>query len=306
MLTSSYLDVPTFQRGAPGVETASLVSGSASLAAAVSAGATSITVTSGTGFAAGLAWIFDGPSTESVTISSVNGATLTLAAGLGAAHSAGVNVASPGSAGSLGDVLVHASAWVEGYCGHGRPGSGSDPMLFALARSETLRLPSSHAMLDPSGVLTVRPMHFPVQSVSALTLDWGQGVTWSLDTTQTKIPSFGRSIDLPAPMPVNGSMPPMAWPPTWETLIRSRAGPLWVEISYTGGLTVGALPWDLVQGVTWIACHLLSVRENPTGAVERVLGKKTLTSRLRGDREETSVWLANARLALEPYRNRPV
>ncbi len=305
MLMSCYLDVPTFARGAPGVETASLVGGASTLATSFASGVTAITVSSGASFAAGPAWICDGPNSELVAIASVSGAVLTLAAGLGASHAAGVSIATPGVAGALADVLARASSWVESYCGQGRPGAATDPTLFALARVETLRLPGPMAALDPSGVLTVRPPHFPVQTVSALALDWGQGVTWSLDPTQIKLPSFARSFDVPAPLPLPGSLPGApGLPRTWETLIRGRAGPLWVNLTYVAGLPAASLPWDFVQAVAWVACHLLGVRENPTGAAERHIGKKQLINRQRGDRDDTSFWLASARTALEPYRNR--
>lgn len=102
MLTSCYVDAPTFVRGAMGVETASLLGGNSALAAAASVGATSLTVSDGTGFALGPGWICDGPNTEVVMITVVSGATLTVSAPLLAAHVAGVNVATGGTAGALG------------------------------------------------------------------------------------------------------------------------------------------------------------------------------------------------------------
>ncbi len=305
-MTSCYVDAPAFLRGAMGVETASLLGGNSTLATAASAGATSLTAASGTGFAAGLAWMLDGPNSEMVTIISVSGATLALAAGTGFAHSAGVNVASGGAAGNLAEVLVRASGWVERFCGQGRPGNASDPMLFAVARAERCRLPGPHATLDADGVLTVRPLHFPVQSVSSLTLDWGQGQTWSLDATQIEYPNSARSFDLPPPLPVLATSGFIgSLPRAWNTLMLNRMGPAWVILNYTGGLTQGALPMEFVQAVCWVACHLLGYRENPTGAAERRLGKKALVARLRGESGDQSGLLEDARAVLEAYRNHP-
>jgi hypothetical protein len=308
-VVSCYVDVPGFVAGAMGVETASLLGGNSTVASAAAQGATSLVVASGVGFAAGPGWVLDGPNSEAISITAVAGATLTLAVGLQAAHAAGVCVATGGAAGSLADVLVRASAWVEGYCGQGRPGNASDPMLFALSRSERYRLPGPHAVLDPAGVLTVRPLHFPVQSVSALTLDWGQGQTWTLDASQIEFPETARGFDMPPPLPVLGTTgfvgPLGGLPRAWSDIALSRAGPIWVACTYTGGLTAGALPYDFVQGVGWVACHFLGYRENPTGAAERRLGKKALVSRLRGDIGDESLLLADAKRALAAYRNQP-
>lgn len=304
MLASCYVDVPAFQYGAPGVETGSLLGGSSVLNGAVTAGATSLTVASATGFVAGPGWLLDGPNSEPITIVSVAGNTLNLTAGTQAAHAAGICAASPGAAGSLADVLVRAAAWAESFCGQGRPGSASDPLLFALARTERHRLPGPHAAIDPAGTLSVRPLHFPLQAVAALTLDWGQGVTWGLDQTQIEPAADGRSFDLPPPAPVLTASGGPVWPRGDLALL--RAGPLWLELTYTAGIPAGAVPWDLALGVTLVACHYLSLRENPTGAAERHLGKKAVMSRQRGEGEGASALLTDARRLLMPYRNQPV
>ena len=309
MLLSCYVDVPTFQNGAMGIETASLLGGNSTLASPVLLGATSLGVVNGANFTAGIAWILDGPNSEMVPISSVTGTTLNLSAGTLAAHGVGACVASAGSAGSLPEILVRASGWVEGYCGQGRPGNASDLMLFAQSRSERYRLPGPYAVLDPSGVLTVRVLHFPLQSVTSLVLDWGHGQTWTLDVTQIEFPTSTRSFDMPPPMPVVGTtgvlIAPGGLPRAWSDIALSRMGPLWVAVSYIGGLTAGALPWEFAQAVCWVAGHLLGYRENPTGAAERRLGKKVVVSRLRGDKINESALLADAKAVLEAYRNRP-
>lgn len=304
MLTSCYVDAPTFVRGAMGVETASLLGGNSALATAVLVGATSLTISDGTSFVPGPAWIFDGPNTEVVTIIVVSGATLTVSAPMLAAHAAGVNVATGGTAGALGEILVRASGWVEGFCGHGRPGNASDALLFAMNRTERYRLPGPHAVIDPSGMLTLAPLHFPVQAVANLTLDWGNGQTWALDATQIELPESARCVNLPAPLPVMGTTGMLgALPRGWSDVAMQRAGPLWVVATYTGGLIAGALPGDFVQAVCWVACHLLGYRENPTGAAERRLGKKVLVSRLRGDLMDASMLLTDAKAILRVYRN---
>ncbi|MBA3822777.1 MAG: hypothetical protein H0X24_02590 [Ktedonobacterales bacterium] len=310
MVTNCYADVATFIRGAMGIETASLLGGNSTLATAVAAGATSLTVADGTSFAAGACWILDGAASEMVMISTIAGATLTLSAGTPtvAAHGVGASIATSGTQGALAEVLVRASAWVEGYCGQGRPGNASDPGLFALSRTEHHRLPGTRAALGVGGELAVWPLHFPVQSVASLALDWGQGQTWTLDATKIIFTSSARSFDLPPPLPVLTTtgvlVAPGGLPRAWSDIALSRAGPVWVNLTYQGGLVAGAMPWDFTQAVCWVAAHLLGYRENPTGAAQRQLGKKTLVSRLRGDMGDESTLLADAKGVLEAYRNR--
>lgn len=173
-----------------------------------------------------------------------------------------------------------------------------------MSRTERYRLPGPHAVIDPSGMLTLAPLHFPVQSIASLTLDWGNGQTWALDATQIELPENARCVNLPAPLPVTGTTGMLGMLPRgWSTVAMQRAGPLWVLATYTGGLTAGVLPADFVQAVCWVACHLLGYRENPTGAAERRLGKKALVSRLRGDTTDASTLLTDAKAILRAYRN---
>jgi hypothetical protein len=250
MVTNCYVDVPAFLRGAMGVETASLLGGNSTLATGVGAGATSLTVIDGTNFVSGPCWILDGAASELVSISAVAGTSLTLSGSTptAAAHGAGACVVTTGTSGSLAEVLVRASAWVEGYCGQGRPGNASDPGLFATNRTEHHRLPGTRATLGPEGALTVWPLHFPVQSVTALALDWGQGQTWTLNTATIILTTSARSFDVPPPMPVLATtgvlVGPGGLPGAWTDLTLNRAGPVWLDLTYQGGLVAGAVPYD--------------------------------------------------------------
>lgn len=113
------------------IETNSLIGGNATLHASYAAETTTIVVDPVTspityavaGFVNGPAWILDGAISEVVQITNNTNGTLTLAApGLQMAHSAGVNIASAGSAGNLAKALVDACRKADTYCRQGPAG----------------------------------------------------------------------------------------------------------------------------------------------------------------------------------------
>ncbi|WIG60009.1 MAG: hypothetical protein OJF49_002757 [Ktedonobacterales bacterium] len=297
---SAYVDVPAFLRAAVNLETASLLGLNTTVGVGgVAAGATSLPVVASTGWAVGPLWLLDGPYAEMAQVTgSVDGTHLTLAApGTQFAHGAGVSASQAGTGGALAEVLLRASAWIENYCQQGT--SAIDRSLYAVSRSERWGMPDMRANLDRDGVLVVRPGHFPVQSVTALAIDLGQGQTLSFDATQVQLASNGRVIELPyllstAPNP--GQV--LGCPGVGLSRVRRQ----WVTLTYTGGLTPGALPYDVRQACIWVASELLAERRNPTGAAAVRQGKFELQARLRGDASPDSLLLAQAKAALEPYR----
>ena len=296
----AYIDVPAYLRAATNQETASLLGLNTTLGAGgAAAGATSLPVAASAGWAAGPLWLLDGPYSEMAQVTgSVDGTHVTLAApGTQFAHVAGVSASQAGTGGALAEVLLRASAWIENYCQQGT--SGTDRSLYAVSRSERWGMPGIRANLDRDGVLVVRPGHFPVQSVTALAIELGQGQTLSIDTTQLELPSGGRLIEAPyllftAPNP--GQV--LGCPGAGLSRVRRQ----WVTLTYTGGLTPGALPYDVRQACIWVASELLAERRNPTGAAAVRQGKFELQARLRGDVSPDSLLLAQAKAALEPYR----
>jgi hypothetical protein len=240
--TSAYLDVPGYLRAATGQETASLLGLNTTLGGAgtVVAETTTLPVTSSTGWAVGSLWILDGPYSEVVQVTGApDGMHLTLTApGTAFAHAAGVAASQAGTSGSLADVILRASAWMENYC---RQGSATgDRSLYAISRMERWGAPGSRAWLDGDAVLAVRPGHFPVQSVATVTVTLLDGTALSLDTTQTQVVSSGRLIELPLTLTSYASLPVT---PGGPLLSRSRRQ--WVSVTYTGGVTVGELPYDV-------------------------------------------------------------
>jgi hypothetical protein len=211
----------------------------------------------------------------------------------------GVSASQAGTAGALAEVILRASAWIEGYCRQGT--IATDRSLYAVSRSERWGMPGRRATLDRDGVLIVRPGHFPVQSVAAIGIELGQGQTLILDATQVELVSGGRLIEVPyllnaAPSPGQQLL--------LETAGLSRTRRQWATVTYTGGLTIGAVPYDVQQACVWVVSELLAERHNPTGAAAVRLGKYELQARLRGDPSGDSILLMQAKAALEPFRDR--
>ena len=298
---STYLDVPGYLRSAANQETASLLGLNTVMAGASQpVGTTSLAVSASAGWAVGPAWILDGPSGEVVQVTgSVDGTHVTLAApGTSFAHAAGVSVSQAGPAGALAELIVRASAWIENYCQHGVPG---DRSLYATSRTEHWSMPSTRAFLDRDQVLTVRPGHFPVQSVSALAIELGQGQSLSFDVTQLELPSVGRVVELPYLL---GASPSVGQQLLLESRGLSRTRRQWTVLTYIGGLTSGAVPYEVQQACAWVVSDLLGYRQNPAGAAEVRLGKKEIVTRLRGDLSGDSILLLQAKAALELYKER--
>jgi hypothetical protein len=296
---SAYLDVATYLRAPAAQETASLLGLSTSLAGASQpAGTTTLAVTSSSGWAAGPLWVLDGPYSEVVSVTGAgDGTHLTLAApGTQFAH-AYATCAQAGTAGSLAESILRASSWVESICQQGT--QGGDRSLYAVARTETWPMPTGRAYIDRDQVVVVRPGHFPVQTVTTLQIQFGQGQTLSLDVSQDELASPGRTIEVPYLL---AGQPNAGVQLFLESRGLSRARRQWAQVTYTGGIPVGSVPYDIQQACALLVSEILSQRQNPTGASEMILGKRTVVQRQRGDLIGDSLLLLRARDLLEPWR----
>ncbi len=283
---SAYLTIGDYLRAATNQETASLLGLNTSLSGNVTAGATTLPVVSSVGWAAGPVWLLDGPWAEMAqVVSAPDGATLTLAApGLAQTHGAGAALSPAGASGALAETILRASAWIENYCRQGTPG---DRSLYALPRVERWGLPGPRAWLEPDGALVLRPGSFPIQAVTALSVEPSPGAALALDVTQIEAPSGGRLIEVPAPA-LAGMM---------------RGGRGWLSLSYTGGPAApGSPPYDLRQACIWVVSDLLAQRRNPSGAAAVKLGAFELQARPRTDPTGDSILLLQAKAALQAYR----
>lgn len=303
---SAYLDVPAYQRAPHNQEIASLLGLNTTLGDSVSqpVGTTSLLVAASTGWAAGPAWLLDGPYSEVVTVTgSADGTHVTLAApGTQFAHAPGVSLSQAGASGSLAEVILRASSWIENYCRQGA--SGGDRSLFALPRTERWAMPSMRAHIDRDNTIVVMPGHFPVQSLASISIELGQGQTLSLDATQLELQVAGRLIEIPYLL-LGG--PTVGQQLMLETKGLSRSQRQWAVVTYTGGISYvsggqATIPYDVQQAAVWIVSELLSQRANPTGAAEVDLGKSKVTQRQRGDVVGDSILMLRAHDLLDYYR----
>jgi hypothetical protein len=295
---SAYIDVPTYQRAPNNQEIASLLGLNTTLTAPATGGTSNtLTVGASAGWATTPAWILDGPYSEVVTITgSADGTHVSLAAAVQFNHAAGVSISQAGTAGSLAEVILRASAWIEGHCQQGT--SGGDHTLWALSRTERWGMPTVRAYIDRDAVVVVQPGHSPVSAVSALTIEFGQGQSLSLDVTQLELMTVGRTVEVPYLLG-QPSVGAQLW---LETAGLSRSRRQWANLTYMGGIPVGAVPYDVQQAAIWIVSELLSQRANPTGAAETQLGKRHTTHRQRGDAVGDSILVLRAQDALQPYK----
>jgi hypothetical protein len=300
---SAYIDVPAYLRAATNLETASLLGLNTTVGGSgvTVVGATTLPVAASAGWAPGLLWLLDGPYSEMVMVTAApDGMHLTLAApGTQWPHAPGASASQGGSAGALAEIILAASGWIENYCQQGA--SAADRSLYAVSRAERWGLPSTRALFDRDGVLALRPGHFPVQSVSALSVESAPGQSLALDVTQIEVASSGRLIEASSPVAVGG-LP--GQPYLWENGGVSRSARQWVAVTYLGGLMVGAVPYDLRQACVWLVSDLLGQRRNPTGAAMVRMGRFELQARPRGDTSGESILMTQAKAALEPYRER--
>lgn len=148
-------------------------------------------------------------------------------------------------------------------------------------------------------MLVVRVGHFPVQSVASLAVTLTDGTVVTLDATRAQIGASGRMIEASV-MVAGGAQPGLS--PDGAPLSRWRRQ--WVSVTYTGGIAVGAVPYDVQQACVWVASEFLAQRRNPTGAAFVKQGKFEISARPRGDTSGDSILLLQAKAALEAYRVR--
>lgn len=297
---SAYLDAPGYLRATTGQETASLVGLNTTLggAGSIVAGTTTLAVVASAGWAAGPLWLLDGPWSEVVQVTAApDGTHLSLAApGTQFAHLAGLAATQAGAGGSLGEIILRASAWMETFCQQGS--AVGDRSLFALSRTKRWGMPGGRAWLDGDAVLAVRPGHFPVQSVAALALALPSGAMINLDASLAQVAASGRIVETPLTQAGGASLALLSGP----TL--SRAARQWITVTYTGGIAPGSAPYDLQQACVWVTSELLAQRRNASGAALVKQGKFELMARPRGDTSGDSILLLQAKAVLEAYRAR--
>ncbi len=226
---NSYISHLDYMRSPSGLETASLLGNSLFLSASLSAGVTVLLVTPTT-VQLNLydrVTIFDGPNSEVVVVAGLtsvgaNGIGIQ-APGLQYAHAAGTPCCSDGILGSLADVLVDASAWMEEDLTY-------QSLFQQTYAGEVLPLPSMLASITNQNGLLFRPKHFPVTAVSSIALAAAQGQATTFDATQAFIDANQQYVKVPV-LSGSGNQGQVFWPQQPF----DRRAEQWLTISYTAG-----------------------------------------------------------------------
>lgn len=305
-----YADIAALRAETPGAPFADLLAqgGDTTLSGPVAVGATALPVVSSAYVTAGApVYVLDGATSEiayaDATTPAPDGTHITLQApGLQFIHSAGVSVSAGGTRGALADLLRLASLTLENYCQQGTPG---DRGFIAKARTERNRMPTTRAMLDSWGSIMCRPRSFPVQSVSALAIEYAPGSAIALDTTMIEMSADGQEVRVPyAAMAAGQRLAPQFY----DVTPVGRGSQAWLVLSYTAGFTWAAFPYDIIHATCLAAMELMGYRMNPTGAALVRQGDSMIEQRLRGSGGKESsadgLFLTEAKLLMQPYRAR--
>jgi len=294
-MVNTYITPFEYKRATTGQETASLLGNLLRLSSGVSAAGTSLPVTPNTtvNLAVGdPVWIFDGSSSEMVTVTATTnaGASSIPVTALAFNHFTNTALCSDGTNGSLGQAIEAGSAEVENIC--------LQPLL-QTTYTETLQLRTMAASINSDRALAIRPRRFPVQSVSALSMGADVASLLSYDATQAIIPSNQRRITVPTLLSVGGSgsnslvniLPPFN---------QTSAG--YVQFTYVAGFAYNNLPWDVKQAAVLLTSHVLATRQNATGAAQVRMGDRQIEAYLRGDLTGETGLYKQAFALLVPYR----
>jgi hypothetical protein len=310
-LVASYIDLPDMLANANmQLETQTLVGLNTTIATAT-VGQSSLTVAStstqpATTVVPFPAYILDGAQCEVVTVtaqSGTGGTTFTLASPLLATHAAGVSISTAGVLGCLADAILVASRGVDLICMQGPDASG-DLTLFATSRTETLYAPSLRAVIDRDFTLIVRPYHFPVRSLTSISIQQSASTPFSVNlaTIPNPLPYGMQRIDIPFLQPIGSTLPSQ-----YITRPFNRAVGAYVTLTYVAGpipaADLASVPYDIREATRMLVADQIGIRGNNTGAASVKIGDVSVTTELRGGGAEGNTRLrAQAMERLKQYR----
>jgi hypothetical protein len=295
-VTSTYLSCFDYARSPSGLEYGSLVANMTRIGGTgVSVGATTLTI-----IPPGLTntlnlydriTIFDGASSEvvSVTVSTdTTGVETIQCTPTQFAHVVGTPICSDGILGSLADSIVSASQWLETIC---------KQSLFLSTYNDLLAMPTMRGSIDNHHALHFRPRHWPIQSLSSLSITTVPNNTINYDPTQVVIDSDRQICSMPnmQPLPLAGSG--QAPYPIWNTTSRYQAAQL--AITYTAGYST--IPADVTEAAILLTSDILAKRLNPVGAPDIQSGDRHISAVLRGDTTGESLLYKRAAKILDYY-----
>lgn len=300
-MTSTYIDAIAYTKAATGLTLAPLY-GNIGRIAACAAGATSLTLiqplTGATLNQYDDLYLFDGPSSEVLHVGAggaAAGATsIPLQAATQYVHSGGQAYCTDGTQGSLGQALFEASRWLEDIC--------YQSLWQATYTSEVVAMPTMRAAIDNQGGLNIRPLHFPVTSLSSLsvaTSDSSSAIDY--DPTEAQIDSLQRLVSVPVLKPLNSGQQSLT---SQFSPSLSRSQKAWLSITYTAGFATSTLPWTVTRAAMLLTNEMLAQTANPIGADSISQGKRSVAFVIRGDTSGDSLLVKQAKQLLGRYSAR--
>lgn len=291
---NTYISWFDWQRTTTGLEWSSLVGNTGRLSGITAGGAVALPVVPALTALIGaydLITIFDGSNSETVsaTASASIGATSISVSATAFAHAAGTPYCTDGVLGSLADQIVKASQWLETIC--------KQSLFLTTYTNEQLAMPTMRASIDNHYALHFRPRHWPIQSLTSVSITSVPGSTVNYDPTQVVIDSDKQICNMPniQPLPLSGSG--QAPYPIWNVPSRYRGAQL--TLTYQAGYS--SMPADVVEAAVLLTSDILAKRQNPIGAPELGSGGRHLAAVLRGDNSGESLLVKRARRVLDYY-----
>jgi hypothetical protein len=153
------------------------------------------------------------------------------------------------------------------------------------------------ASIDNQYALHFRPRHWPVTTITSISVTTVPGFTLALDPTQLIIDSDKQICSMPniQPLPVIGSSQQPY--PIWGITSRYREAQL--TLTYQAGYAV--LPYDVIEAITLLVSDQLAKRDNPIGALEVSSGNRHISAAIRGETTGDSILFKRAKKILDNY-----
>jgi hypothetical protein len=236
--------------------------------------------------------IFDGSSSEQVLVTvstDTTGVQEIQCSPLQYAHVAGTPICSDGFLGSLATTIFAASQQLETIC--------RQSLFLTTYTNELLAIPTMRAAIDNHYALHFRPRHWPIDSLTSLSITTVPGSTISYDPTQVIIDSDKQICSMPnmQPLPLAGSG--QAPYPIWNTVSRLQQAQL--TIAYQAGFST--MPADVIEAAVLLTSDILAKRLNPVGAPDIASGDRHISAVLRGDNSGQSLLVKRAQQILDNY-----
>jgi hypothetical protein len=153
------------------------------------------------------------------------------------------------------------------------------------------------ASIDNHYVLHFRPRHWPIQSLTELSISQVPNFTINYDPTQVVIDSDKQICVMPnmQPLPFQGSG--QAPYPIWSVMSNLVFAQL--NINYQSGFAV--MPMDVIEACILLTSDILAKRMNPYGAPELKSGQRQIIANIKSETTGESLLFKRAKAILDNY-----